>query len=52
VDEIVAVMRHTTGERHGWRLRAIIVVLRRAGLRIQERSRWPSTTSTTGADRS
>jgi site-specific recombinase XerD len=36
VDEIVAVMRHTADERHGWRLRAMIVVLGRAGLRIQE----------------
>lgn len=36
VDEIVAVMRHTSDNRHGWRLRAIIVVLWRAGLRIQE----------------
>ena len=36
VDEIVAVMRHTGGDRHGFRLRAMIVVLRRAGLRVQE----------------
>jgi integrase len=36
VDEIVAVMRHTADNRHGWRLRAIIVVLWRAGLRVQE----------------
>jgi site-specific recombinase XerD len=36
VDEIVAVMRHTSGDRHGWRVRAMIVVLWRAGLRIQE----------------
>jgi integrase len=36
VDEIVAVMRHTADDRHGWRLRAIIVVLWRAGLRVQE----------------
>jgi integrase len=36
VDEIVAVMRHTSCDRHGWRVRAIIVVLWRAGLRIQE----------------
>jgi hypothetical protein len=27
VDEIVAVMRHTAGDRHGWRLRAMMVVL-------------------------
>ena len=36
VDEIVAVMRHTADERHGWRVRAMIVGLWRAGLRIQE----------------
>jgi integrase len=36
VDEIVAVMRHTSNDRHGWRVRAMIVVLWRAGLRIQE----------------
>jgi len=36
VDEIVAVMRHTADDRHGSRLRAMSVVLWRAGLRIQE----------------
>ena len=36
VDEIVAVMRNTADNYHGWRLRAMIVVLWRAGLRIQE----------------
>ena len=36
VEEIVAVMRHTPDNRHGWRLRAMIVVLWRAGLRIRE----------------
>jgi site-specific recombinase XerD len=36
VDEIVAVMRHTPNDRHGWRIRAMIVVLWRAGLRVQE----------------
>ena len=36
VDEIVAVMRHTGDDRHGWRLRGMIVVLWRAGLRVQE----------------
>jgi len=36
IDEIVAVMRHTSDDRHGWRLRAMIVVLWRAGLRTQE----------------
>jgi site-specific recombinase XerD len=36
VDEIVAVMRHTGADRHGWRLREVIAVLWRAGLRIRE----------------
>jgi integrase len=36
VKEIVAVMRHAADNRHGWRLRAMIVVLWRAGLRVQE----------------
>jgi site-specific recombinase XerD len=36
IDEIVAVMRRTADDRHGWRLRAMIIVLWRAGLRIQE----------------
>jgi site-specific recombinase XerD len=36
VDEIVAVMRQTPPDRHGVRLRALIVVLWRGGLRIQE----------------
>ena len=36
VDEIVAVMREASEDRHGRRLRALIVVLWRAGLRIQE----------------
>ena len=36
LDEIVSVMRHTSDDRHGWRVRAMIVVLWRAGLRIQE----------------
>jgi hypothetical protein len=36
IDEIVAVMRHTSHDRHGWRVGAMIVVLWRAGLRIQE----------------
>jgi hypothetical protein len=52
IEEIVAVMRHTADDRHGRRVRAMIVVLWRAGLRVQERSRSPSTTSTSGADRS
>ena len=36
VDEIVAVLRHTADDGHGWRMRAMIVVLWRAGLRVQE----------------
>src|SRR3954451_24177989 len=36
IDEIVAVIRHTSDDRHGWRVRAMIVVLWRAGLRIPE----------------
>jgi site-specific recombinase XerD len=36
VEEIVVVMRHAADDRHGRRLRALIVVLWRAGLRIQE----------------
>jgi integrase len=36
VEEIVAVMRHVADDRHGWRLRAMIVMLWRAGLRVQE----------------
>jgi site-specific recombinase XerC len=36
VEEIVAMMRQAADDRHGWRLRAIVVVLWRAGLRVQE----------------
>jgi integrase len=36
VEEIVVVIRHAADDRHGRRLRAMIVVLWRAGLRIQE----------------
>jgi site-specific recombinase XerD len=36
VDEIVAVLRLTPDDRHGFRIRAMIVVLWRAGLRVQE----------------
>jgi len=36
VEEIVAVMRRAADDRHGRRLRAIIVVLWRGGLRVQE----------------
>jgi site-specific recombinase XerD len=36
VEEIVAVMRAAGDDAHGWRLRGLIVILWRAGLRIQE----------------
>jgi Phage integrase family len=36
VEEIVAVMRHAADDRHGRLLRAVIVLLWRAGLRVQE----------------
>lgn len=36
VEEITAVMRNAGDNRHGWRLCALIVVLWRGGLRIQE----------------
>jgi site-specific recombinase XerD len=36
VEEIVAVVRLTGDDAHGWRLRAMIVVLWRGGLRIQD----------------
>jgi integrase len=36
VEEIIAVMRQAGDSPHGWRLRALIVVLWRGGLRIQE----------------
>ena len=36
VEEIIAVMRQTGDDRHGSRLRALIIVLWRGGLRIQE----------------
>jgi integrase len=43
VDEIVAVMRQAGHDRHGHRLRALIVVLWRAGLRIHEALSWTET---------
>jgi len=36
VEEIVAVMREASDDPHGYRLRALVVVLWRGGLRIQE----------------
>ena len=50
VEEIVAVMRHAAAGRHGWRARAMIVVLWRAGLPIQEALALAEP-STSGADR-
>ncbi len=49
VEEIVAVMRVAGETLHGLRTRALIVVLWRAGLRIERRSRWPSVTLTARA---
>jgi integrase-like protein len=36
VEEIVCVMRNVSDDPHGWRLRAMIVMLWRGGLRVQE----------------
>ncbi len=36
VEEIVTVMRHAADDRHGWRVRGMIIVPWRAGLRVQE----------------
>ena len=36
VEEIVCVMRHASEDPHGWRLRAMIVMLWRGGLRVKE----------------
>jgi hypothetical protein len=36
VEEIVCVMRRASDDRHGWRLRAMIVMLWRGGLRVKE----------------
>jgi len=36
VEEIVCVMRHASEDTHGFRLRAMIVMLWRGGLRVQE----------------
>jgi site-specific recombinase XerD len=36
VEEIIAVMRQTAADRHGARVRGLIVVLWRSGLRVQE----------------
>jgi len=36
VEEVVAVMRNASEDPHGFRLRAMIVMLWRGGLRVQE----------------
>jgi hypothetical protein len=50
VEEIISVMRAAGDGPHGQRLRGLIVILWRAGLRIQE-ARWAKLTSTSGAGR-
>jgi site-specific recombinase XerD len=45
VEEIIAVMRRAPDDRHGARLRALIVVLWRGGLRVQEALAPASATS-------
>ena len=51
VDEIIAVMRQTSLDRHGMRLRALMVVLWRGGLRSRKRCRWSSQIPIRAADR-
>ena len=51
-EEIVAVMRHAGADLHGDRVRALIVILWRAGLRIQEALSLTEPTSTRAAARS
>jgi hypothetical protein len=51
VEEIIAVMRAAGEGAHGQRLRGLIVILWRAGLRIQEALSLGSQTSTRGAGR-
>jgi hypothetical protein len=48
VEEIIAVMRHAGDNRHGWRLRALIVVLGVVVCASRRRSRSPSPTLTLG----
>src|SRR5207302_1830387 len=52
VDEIIAVMRHARHVPYGHRLNGLIVVLWRAGLRINEALSLTEPIWTTGADRS
>src|SRR3954447_11251227 len=51
IEEIIAVMRASGDDAHGRRLRALIVILWRAGLRIQEALAPPKAISITGAAR-
>lgn len=51
VEEIIAVMRQTGDNGHGWRLRALIVVLWRGGLRIREALALSEPDLIPGADR-
>ncbi len=46
VEEIIAVMRQAGEDRHGARLRAVLAVLWRGGLRVQEALALTSATST------
>ncbi len=51
VEEIVCLMRHASEDPHGFRLRAMIVMLWRGGLRVQEALALASMTSTRSAGR-
>jgi len=51
VEEIVAVLRTAGDTLHGHRLRGLIIVLWRAGLRISEALAWPSPILTLVAER-
>ena len=51
VEEIVCVMRHASEDAHGFRLRAMIVMLWRGGLRVQEALALSSTILTSSVDR-
>src|SRR5215207_11658536 len=51
VEEIIAVMRRAPDDRHGARLRPMIVVLWRAGPRVQEALALGGATSTRGGGR-
>jgi hypothetical protein len=49
VEEIIAVMRAAGDRPHGRRLRGLVVILWRAGLRYRKRSHSPRPTSITAA---